>query len=36
MGFDGQWMDGPPYRKRSIFKAFWRFWNPPLSYNSEK
>lgn len=36
MGFGGQWMDEPPYRKRSVFKAFWRFWHPPLRYNSEK
>ena len=36
MGFGGQWMDEPPYRKRSNFKAFWRFWHPPLRYNSEK
>ena len=26
--FGGQWMDEPPYRKRSIFKGFWRFWDP--------
>ena len=25
MGFGGQWMDEPPYRKPSNFKAFWRF-----------
>ena len=25
MSFGGQWMDEPPYRKRSVFKAFWRF-----------
>ena len=36
MGFGGQWMDELPYRKRSNFKAFWRFWHPPLRYNSEK
>lgn len=36
MGFGGQWMDELPYRKRSVFKAFWRFWHPPLGYNSEK
>ena len=29
MGFGGQLMDEPPYRKRSNFKAFWRFWHPP-------
>lgn len=29
MGFGSQWMDEPPYRKRSNFKAFWRFWYPP-------
>lgn len=28
MGFGGQWMDEPPYRKRSVFKAFWRFGHP--------
>ena len=26
MGFGGQWMDEPPYRNPSNFKAFWRFW----------
>ena len=31
MGFCGQWMDEPPYRKRSNFKAFWRFWHPPTA-----
>ena len=36
MGFGGQWMDEPPYRKRSVFKGFWRFWHPPLGNNSEK
>ena len=36
MGFGGQWMDNPPYRKRSVFNAFWRFWHPPLGNNSEK
>lgn len=36
MGFGGQWMDEPPYRKRSVFNAFWRFWHPPLGNNSEK
>lgn len=36
MGFGGQWMDELPYRKRSVFKAFWRFWQPPLGNNSEK
>lgn len=36
MGFGGQLMDEPPYRKPSNFKAFWRFWHPPLRYNSEK
>ena len=29
MGFGGQWMDELPYRKRSNFKAFWRFRYPP-------
>ena len=36
MDFSGQWMDELPYRKRSNFNAFWRFWHPPLRYNSEK
>ena len=36
MGFGGQLMGEPPYRKRSVFKGFWRFWHPPLGNNSEK
>ena len=36
MGFGSQWMDELPYRNPSNFNAFWRFWHPPLRYNSEK
>lgn len=36
VSFGGQWMDELPYRNPSNFKAFWRFWHPPLRYNSEK